>query len=627
MNRFLLFFLILVASYGYSQNDILDQRVSININNQSIEKVLREIEFQSGVSFSYNSDYFPVDSVISINSNTSLRTTIESILGDKIEIKSIGSNIILRNPHVKKDTKSSKKQKYDVKGVIFDSYTGNKLSEVTIYQVDGLRSALSKKDGSYAIKVSSTNRFVELSFSRKNYYDTIIMVTPSEVKNIKIELTPNNIKPISPRKVQDITAPKKRTVDSSAFVKIFVPEKQKRLIDNIPFLGEPQPVQISFLPNMGTNLDMNAAMENKASINIIAGYSRAINGVEFGGFLNIVREDVTGGQFAGFGNLVGGDVDGIQAAGFFNNTKGKVEGFQAAGFINTTLDTVVGVQAAGFINTTNTLVNGAQFAGFGNYLNGNGLNTIQSAGFFNYTKGKIEGFQAAGYFNYATDSITGGQISGFLNKTKKSCYGLQLSGFANIAKDFTGAQISGFFNKAKNVKGLQLGIVNIADSLQGVGIGIFNYVKHGYHPIEVFYSDYGSASLRLKTGTRAFYNIFEAGIGTSSVNDFWHYGYGIGHSFLLKNEKAYADLDITATNFNGPTGYDEYFNLLTKISVEFSYKIIGPVYLFVAPSINSFGYHQNLDVPFNYTLNPIDRSTIDEVRIETWIGYQFGLRI
>ena len=481
MNKlFLLFIFLILAFTSYSQENVLGKEITLNYDNISVENTLKEIEFKAKVTFSYNSDFFPVDSIISIHSTAPLNILLTTILGSQIEIKSIGNNIILRNKNTKVE-KKAKKQKYDIKGVVIDSYTGNKLSEVTIYQIDGVRSALSKKDGSYNLKVASTASYVELSFSRKNYYDTIIMIKPSETNTIRMKLTPNVIAPITPRKVKDLPISSERTIDSSAFVKLLVPEKQKRLIDNIPFLGEPQPVQISLLPNIGSNLDMNAAMENKGSINILAGYSRAINGVEVGGGINIVRENVTGTQFAGFGNLVGGDIDGIEAAGFFNNVKGNMLGAQFAGFGNLVGGEVSGMQAAGFFNNNKGDVLGAQFAGFSNTSFGN-IDGIQAAGFLNIAKESVEGVQIAGYINLTLKNTTGAQISNFINVTGDTLRKFQISGIANYAKYVEGLQIAALGNFAyKNVTGAQIaGLVNVtADTVQKMQLsGVANYAKN-----------------------------------------------------------------------------------------------------------------------------------------------------
>lgn len=571
---------------------VLTKRVSLQLQNQKVEQALLEVERKAEIQFSYNPDHFNVDSVISIECyNLSIKDVLVQILGEYIELKVVGSTtVIIRSS---RGTREVKKYKYDITGIIYDSYSGQKLSEVTVYQVDGVRSAQSKGDGSYSIKVVSNKEFIELTYSKKDYVDEVIIIKPSENQTFEVGLEPSRIEPVTPKEIDDIHPVEGRNIDSSRFVKVVVPKRQRWLIENIPFLSEPQPVQISLLPSVGTNQQMNAVMENKVSINIIAGYSRAVEGVELGGLLNIVREDVSGGQLAGFGNLVGGNVIGLQAAGFFNNTKGKLNGAQFAGFSNLAIDSVKGGQFAGFMNISNKYIDGGQFGG---------------------------------YLNIAGESMNGFQASGFVNVVKDTMTGVQIAGFGNYATQVNGYQISGFINIAKKVKGVQLGIVNVADSVQGATIGIFNFVRHGYHPLEVSVTDYGTTSLRWKTGTRGFYNILEAGINYTDQS-YWHYNYGFGHSLRLKEDKTYLDFELTSGVINPSNGFNKKFNLINKLEILFSYRIIGPVYIFAGPTVNGYLYENDFDVPFSRPFNTFNTQYFSNLKLDNYLGYRFGLRI
>ena len=590
-NRFIItLFFVLSSFFGVCQQSILEQKKSIEFKKTSLEKCLYQLERAYQISFSYNPDHFEIGKKITQHfEDQRLIDIIKSITGNQTEVKQIGNTVILKSSST---YQASKKIKYDISGVIYDAETGEKISEVSIYLVDGVRSALSTQSGNYKIKVNTNTDFVRLSYNHKRYRDTIIIVKPSEIQNVKVKLYPKYIEPIAPRKIGEIPIAK-RSLDSSTIVKILVPKKKRRLIDNIPFLGEPQPIQLSFLPTIGTNLSMNGAMENKASVNLLAGYSRAVDGFEVGGLLNIVREDVKGTQISGFGNMVGGKVDGFQAAGFFNNVKGSVDGAQLAGFSNVVLDSVDGLQAAGFLNIT---------------------------------KGHINGAQLAGYFNLCTKSVDG-QASGYANIAFDTVRKIQISGFGNYAKRVEGVQASGFINIAKSVKGLQMSAFNIADTIEkGAAIGLISFVRKGYHPLETSYTDINSYSLRLKTGTRKFYNILEAGISSGKFTH-WHFNYGIGHSFILRKKKSYADLELTSGVINPNTGFNTYFNLINKLELNFSYKLIGPVYLFFGPALNAIVSNNNFVRPFDTPFNMSSKINSGNISIENYIGYRFGLRI
>jgi CarboxypepD_reg-like domain len=160
-----------------------------------------------------------------------------------------------------------------------------------------------------------------------------------------------------------------------------------------------------------------------------------------------------------------------------------------AGFGNFTRGNIGGFQAAGFSNIVKGNVNGVQAAGFVNYVRDT-LKGAQLAGFVNYTHNNNALNQSAGFLNIARngglrtqfsgfanigDSINGVQASGFFNRGNH-LKGLQAAGFYNSSKHIKGTQVSGFLNTANQVKGAQIaGFLNTAKHVKGVQISVFNY--------------------------------------------------------------------------------------------------------------------------------------------------------
>ena len=91
------------------------------------------------------------------------------------------------------------------------------------------------------------------------------------------------------------------------------------------------PIQVSFLPGIGTNGTESGNFKNNLSLNIIAGYNGGVEGLELGLFSNTIKNDVQGIQIAGFSNQVLGKTEGIQAAGFSNFSKSNSNSVQLAG--------------------------------------------------------------------------------------------------------------------------------------------------------------------------------------------------------------------------------------------------------------------------------------------------------
>ncbi|MBK8505609.1 MAG: hypothetical protein IPL46_27465 [Saprospiraceae bacterium] len=125
---------------------------------------------------------------------------------------------------------------------------------------------------------------------------------------------------------------------------------------------ERQWLQISLLPARSL-VDRKVSKVNHFSLNIIAGHTGGVEGLELGGFVNTVKKDVQGVQLAGFANFIGGNVEGIQLSGFTNFNKGIMRGLQIGGFSNINVQADA-VQLAGAFNLNRRISRGYQVAGF-----------------------------------------------------------------------------------------------------------------------------------------------------------------------------------------------------------------------------------------------------------------------
>jgi hypothetical protein len=115
-----------------------------------------------------------------------------------------------------------------------------------------------------------------------------------------------------------------------------VPEQHQKEIENLGNYSETHFAQISLVQSIGTNRKLNAITLNNLSLNVFSGYSFAIEGIEIGSLLNIVKSDVKGAQIAGLADVIGGNLGGTQIAGLLNNTQGNFTGLQLYELLNKT---------------------------------------------------------------------------------------------------------------------------------------------------------------------------------------------------------------------------------------------------------------------------------------------------
>jgi len=332
-----------------------------------------------------------------------------------------------------------------------------------------------------------------------------------------------------------------------------------------------RPMQVTFITPMGTNGIDSWKVKNRLSINILAGYTGGLNGLELGSLANTDK----------------GDVYGTQLAGFCNTNFGKTIGCQMAGFSNVSLKYVRGLQAAGFCNVVKDSVNGCQLAGFVNYAH-DSSNVVQMAGFANVVKGNLKGAQLAGFANHANGDVEGLQAAGFSNTTYGNTKGMQMSGFANITtKDLNGTQLSGFLNYARKVRGAQIGVFNVCDTIEkGFAMGVFSFVrKGGYRAIEIGGDETFYAQVSVKIGIKKFYNILSAGAKIKDNSFVWGWGYGFG---TMANISKGVKLNIEGVQY--VMSHDDWWvdnlNLLSKVKANVTFRINDYVSIYVGPSYN-----------------------------------------
>jgi len=671
--------MIFLSGYiSIAQTNYLYKKISVSFTDTPLEKALAEISEKGGFTFSYNSKNFDEQRLVSIQSeNKSVAKTLDNLFDNSVRYKVVGSHVILNKKNPPKQILAvNRPNEYIITGYIIDSQTGEKIQEATVYEVDGRVVALSNNEGYYSITVPYEKEVHGLSYSKKGYLDTIIMVEPAYKSNFNIYLDPN----AAPLEKMETVHVKLEDMHNRPLVDILVPEESKIISDNL-VIHDNRKLQVSLVPFIGTNRKLSGSVDNSISLNILAGYSGGVNGFEIGGLVNLTRRNVHGSQIAGVANLVGGDTNPFQLVGMFNLNGGSVTGTQIAGMSNVVLDTLNGVQLAGFNNTLHGYMNGVQLSGFNNVTTQNvdgiqltgfanvaikdvklgqiggfanycdnvdggqmagfanvakgDVNWGQAAGFANYGN-SVKGFQVAGFANVSKNEVSGGQISGFANYGKTGGK-YQLSGYANIAKEeINGIQLS-TSNYAKKVKGYQIGLINVSDTVEsGLPIGLFSFVKKGFHRFEVSTNDVFYISAAYKMGVRKLYNSIRLGYDFSENLAI---GYGIGSQFKINN-KFYFNLDLSSdfiletnsidlqmsTDLTFESSTYNYIGTLNKLNAYFDYNLTQHFSIFMGPSLNVSAMLKDDDTNLFPNIAPYSfyNETYSNTEIKIWVGGIFG---
>lgn len=147
----------------------------------------------------------------------------------------------------------------------------------------------------------------------------------------------------------------------------------------------------------------------------------------------------------------------------------------------------------------------AQISGLANIASGSVFG-LQSAGLFN-TANTIRGMQDSGLFNIS-GNVHGVQAAGLFNISSKKMNGMQAAGLFNVAQEVSGVQAAGLFNCAKKVRGVQVGVINIADENDGIALGVFNFIKDGMHHIGFNWDTNDRFDWFIQSGTKHLFVTF-----------------------------------------------------------------------------------------------------------------------
>jgi hypothetical protein len=601
-----LFFLSLLPAWLWAQagtTPILESRLSIQVSNERMDEVLRQLASKGNFSFSYSPDAIDVRSRVSLNAtNQTIREILNVLFDGTVTFRERRRYIIL---HKAPEVARKQPESFILNGYVLDEATGEKLPQVSIYEPGTLTSTVSNEFGYYRIKLPAQPSQLRLEVRKEEYARKSVAVVARKDMYLSITLVPDTVKPLATPSFRlatrvDTVRPLveipvvvvTKTLDTDSIQPIQRKEKQpvslerslQKIRDGLVFAFSTasqaihaenisdtlyRPFQASILPFIGTNHQLSGNVINDVSLNLGVGYSMGVRLFELGGVLNVVRQDVHGLQAAGVANVVGRDVHGVQLAGAVNLVINQFDGFQASGGINLVGEDVLGVQMSP------------------------GLNLIG---------GNLYGAQITSGANIAAGEVYGYQISGGLN-------------YAGIMR-----------------RGHQIGFVNAADSSATTPFGFFSYVRqNGYRRLEFTTDEINFGNVTFKTGVRKFYNIFT--FGTSAFvpgKPLVSVGYGVGTAANLGRGWVF-NVDLTGHRLKVQKKFlKEPWAWQFRLAPAFEKKIGPRLALTVGPTLNlMLSPYSGLLDGTRTGLEPfwIGGKPTGNRDVYAWLGFQAGLRI
>jgi hypothetical protein len=585
--RIVIFFVSIFFAQTLQAQSLLTKPVNITVSRQRIADVLEIVANQGNFYFSYNSSIIKKDSLVSISGEQkTVQSILNTLFSSEFEFKETGNYIIIRRAPLKLTLLTEQSQTsnnvYLVSGYITDDLTGEKIVAASVYEKQRLVAALSNEQGYFSLKLKTKYKNAAISVSKEFYEDTTVLLRTGYNQQLSVTLIPSTI-----NGTMVIAGAPLRNAPDSIYISIPQPDSSTTLYLYKKF--DSITVQRTALGNflLSQRLKLQSINLNKfftvrpVQVSFTPGLST--NGKMNAQVNNNFSLNVLGGYSGG--------VNGMELGGLFNLDKKSVKYLQIAGLFNIVGGAVTGLQVAGINNTVLDSVNGVQLAG---------------------------------YYNHVMADMHGLQVSGGVNFTLKKTRGLQVAGTGNISGIVDGVQIAGLFNFTKKLHGVQIGLVNIADSSDGYSIGLINVVLNGYHKLSVSANELTPLNAAFKTGNSKLYSILLAGADFDKEK-LYHFGYGLGRVIPLNRSFSLMP-ELTCHYLY--TGNWDNVNVLNRISLNLELKLGRYFAIYAAPAFNAYYSNQQEAIAgYRFRVHP-NSSTINfSNQWKAWFGWNLGIHI
>lgn len=550
--------------------------------NKKLQIVLKEIEVQHNVKFSYVDQLIDNVYVHSPQSTGDLKSILEDVLKKTfISYKIVDAhNILLFQDSAKSKPVDEFKieKKNEIKGKVVDAYSLQPISNAQV-SISSLNQILKTEDnGVFTFPYLTAGRYTVM-ISCENYQTGVqeIAITNglTQLPDFELKASPDSIDTSDFQQLADAGQESEEEL---------LKEKMNVVPGNERFESPNRFFHFSLWNQLNTNYPFTGPTIHNFSMNMISHESIGLEGIEIGVIGNFNRTYVKGFQIALGGNSSQTYMHGLQISGGANVNTLQVDGLQIAAGFNAA-EKLSGIQVGGANSAA--AVTGGQVGGV----------------------------------NFNTSKTNGAQIAALYNRSK-TVTGLQLAA-VNETEFVTGVQV-GLFNFGKKIRGIQVGLVNFSDDNTVAAIGFLNFIKNGQHHFEASMNETRFTHLAYRHGTKYFYTIYDVGIHRFDNPPRWSVGIGLG-GMIYNYKMVEVNLDAMTHQLHENRLWEKRVNLLNNIKLTPSFKINDHFAIYGGVSANLWvSRHHNGDAVSKGRVYVYDRKN---TFVRGWWGYLVGIRI
>jgi hypothetical protein len=212
-----------------------------------------------------------------------------------------------------------------------------------------------------------------------------------------------------------------------------------------------------------------------------------VEGISIAGLASVAEGSITGISIAGLASVAEGNMAGISLAGLASVTEKSMTGISIAGLAAVAERSMTGISVAGLAIAGEDEINGLA-ASLGSIISDGDINGVAlgAVGLLGLRSSRSEDDEGYSRSLDISPSFTGIRarnvrwlaIHGMDIRAEDSLLGMGISGIALRADEIRGGAVAGIVVKTRDLGGVSISSVNYVDGPQiGVSIGIVNYAR------------------------------------------------------------------------------------------------------------------------------------------------------
>lgn len=197
----IVFLLSFRIAFGQKENNsVLDKKINLEAENETIASILEKISLQARVFFSYDAVLIEAERRTNISiAEKTIRETLDTLFNSKFAYKVLGEQIIIGIPEVgdvKKNEADAEKEKPNIitfRGRVIDNEEKDGLPYSSIFVLRKNIGSVSNNDGEFILKIPESMKDDTVIISCLGYRQQALAISEITDKNYTISLEPSSV--------------------------------------------------------------------------------------------------------------------------------------------------------------------------------------------------------------------------------------------------------------------------------------------------------------------------------------------------------------------------------------------------------------------------------------------------